>query len=135
MDLRQACYGVALSALIGCDYDAAPANEAKKLLENARTITVLEERVSVGKNYDVLVDDKVVATVSGKNFNLWTDRFDLRTIDGSLLAYEKESARFGILWRAATFYDPKENVTGYLGEEIDSRVLGLVSPYYIFHVY
>lgn len=126
---------LALTALPGCFAEDAKLNESRSLLESAETITILEQQVSIGKDYDIIVGDQRVATVSGENIKIWTDRFDLKTIDGQLLAYETESERFGVLWRAATFYDGQGNRTGYLGEELDSRILGLVAPYYVFHFY
>ncbi len=125
----------AVTMLAGCFAEDANPNQSLSLLQNAQTVTVLEQQVSIGNDYDIMVGEQRVATVSGEDIKIWTDRFDLKTIDGQLLAYETESARFGILWRAATFYDPKGQVTGYLGEELGSRAFGLIAPYYVFHFY
>jgi hypothetical protein len=109
-------------------------NNYVEVLHNTTKITVLEANVSIGKEYGIYVNGKKVATVAGKNFKILTDRFDLKTIDGRLLAYETERDTGGVLYRAATFYDSAGNVTGSSGEEYDSGLMGMFD-YYIFHFY
>ena len=102
-------------------------------LRSATTITIKEKMLSWGKHYDILVEDKVVATVTGKSVRIISgDVFTMKTKDGKVLASEKECKRFFKLDRSAICYDAKGNVTGYLGQE---SIKDFFSLSYVFHFY
>jgi len=76
---------------------AAPTgpNQYEQTLRGAKKITISELTISMGKDYNILVDDKKVATVTGKDVRIMGgDVFTLKTIDDKVLAYEKEHKRF-----------------------------------------
>jgi hypothetical protein len=60
----------------------------------------------------------------------WGDEFVLKTLDGTVLASEKESKRVFAWNRSAEFRDPQGRVTGYLAED---KIGDLFSPGYVFH--
>jgi hypothetical protein len=108
-------------------------SNSAKLLTSAKKIVISEHTISMGKDYDILVDGKKVATVTGKNVRVFGgDVFTLTTADGSTLAYEKENKRFLSFDRAATIYDAGGNVTGYLAEK---KFKSMFSLSYIFYFY
>jgi len=98
----------------------------------AEKLTVNEHGWSWAKRYDIEVDGKKVAEVSGKMVEVFGDVFTLKTIDGKVLAQEKEDKRFLSLTRAASCYDSQGNLMGYIGEEVLSN---LFSMSYVFHFY
>ena len=104
----------------------------EKLLRSATEITVSEYAVAIGKDYDILADGVKVATVSGKNIKIISDEFTLKTLDGKVLASEKEHKRWLRLNRAASMYDGQGNLVGYFGEEV---LKDLFSIHYVFHLY
>jgi uncharacterized protein YxjI len=105
----------------------------EKMLMSAAKITVSEYSVSIGKDYDILADGKKAAIVSGKNIRIiGGDVFTLTTLDGKVLASEKEHHRWISLNRAASIYDGQENLVGYFGEE---KLSNLFSVHYVFHIY
>jgi len=110
-----------------------PSNYADTI-HSARHFVIEEEVVNVGKDYDISVNGKQVATISGKNFRgpFSGDAFVLKTLDGKVLATEKEEKRWLRLNRAASIYDGQGSLTGYLGEEVWND---LFSAGYIFHFY
>ncbi len=109
----------------------------EKALRSASEITVDERSMSVGKHYNILADGKKVATVTGKSTHALTgsfvgDVFTLKSLDGRVLASEKEEKRYLRYDRAATVYDGQGKVTGYIAEE---QFEDLFSFGYIFHFY
>lgn len=125
---------VALAGLIYTTHTPdAQDGTAKDALYNAQELRIEERILSVGKDYDVLADGVRVATVSGKDLNLWADKFTLETTDGEELASEKENKRVFIKYnRSAEFFDAQGNTTGYLAEK---RFTNLLTPGYIFHFF
>lgn len=101
-------------------------------LRSASKIEVKEKVISIGKHYDLYVDGEKVAEVTGKAIEILGDVFTLKTVDGKVLASEKESKRFLRLSRAAICYDGDGSVTGYIGEE---KLKDLFSWSYVFHFY
>lgn len=102
-------------------------------LEAATEITISEHSISMGRDYSILVGDEKVATVSGKDVRVvGGDVFTLKTLDGKVLAYEKEHKRWLSLSRAASIYDGQGNLVGYFGEE---KIKDLFSVHYVFHIY
>jgi len=108
-------------------------NQYEQTLRGAKKITISELTFSMGKDYNILVDDKKVATVTGKDVRIMGgDVFTLKTIDDKVLAYEKEHKRFFKLNRAASIYDGNNKLVGYFGEE---KLKNLFSVSYVFHIY
>jgi len=107
-------------------------NTNAKKIYDATSITVEEYVMSLGKKYAIKIDDKDVGTVSGNVFKPFGDVFTLKTIDGVVMAKEKEVKRFLRLNRAAVCYDPDGKESGFIGEEVFND-WGSIS--YVFHFY
>ena len=130
---------IPLAALLaGCDWSSpnvkleSTLNPVQKLKE-ASTITIEERVLNLGKDYNIIVGGEKVATVSGKDINvIGGDVFTLTTVDGQVLASEKEHARFLSLSRTASCYDKQGTLTGYIGEE---TLKDFFSLSYVFHFY
>lgn len=101
-------------------------------LRGASEIVISEKVLTVGKHYDVYVGSEKVADVTGKAIEIWGDVFTLKTVDGKVLASEKECKSFLKLNRSAICYDKNSNVIGYIGEE---KISDLLSWSYVFHFY
>lgn len=101
-------------------------------LNKASEIFIEEANFSWGKHYDIYVNEDEVAEVTGKNIKLWSDEFTLKTLDGKVLATEKENKRIFRWNREAVFYDSKGKINGYIGEE---RWNDLFKWGYIFHFF
>jgi len=132
-------------ALTGCTQGDAPLGleqqeptslnhmSYEQKLRNAVTISIEEQVINFGKDYDIFVKGEKVATVSGKNVRFFGgDVFTLKCEDGKVLSHEKEHKRFLSLNRAASCYDGNGNLTGYIGEE---QIRDLFSFSYVFHFY
>jgi hypothetical protein len=103
----------------------------KKILNNAKTIRIEEDPISVWKHYDILVDDTKVAEVTGKFITAFGDEFEMKDMNGNVLTKEKQMKRYGLKFnRMAVFYDEKGNITGYIGEQTMTK---LFSIGYYFH--
>lgn len=97
--------------------DRDSSNQYEDKLRSTKVITIKEKTFGMGKDYDIIIDDKDVATVSGKDFRfLGGDLFTLKTLDGKILASEKEHKDFLQMDRAASVYDGNGELTGYIGE-------------------
>ena len=102
-------------------------------LNNASQITIEERVLNIGKDYNIIVGREKVASVSGKDINvIGGDVFTLTTVDGQVLASEKEHTRFLSLSRTASCYDAQGKLTGYIGEE---KLKDFFSLSYVFHFY
>ncbi|VVB78191.1 Uncharacterised protein [uncultured archaeon] len=101
-----------------------------KRIKEASQIEIQEAIMTIGKEYDIYVNNERVGEVDGKSFKIWGDEFQLKTLDEKLLASEKESKRIFAWNRQATFYGPNGNVTGHLGEE---RWNDMFTWGYVFH--
>ncbi len=111
-------------------YNTSFQDKSEERLRNATKITIDEEVINLGKDYDILVDGDKLATVSGENLKLWNDEFVLKTIDGKILASEREDKRI-VRWnRAAAIYNGNGTLSGYLTEE---TIEDMFSFGYIFH--
>ena len=118
--------------LIGCG-SPENAKNPEQQLRSALEVKIEERVINLGKDYDILVRGQKVATVSGKNVRIMSgDVFTLTTVDGKVLASEKEHKSFFALNRAASCYDSKGELTGYLGEE---RFKDFLFLSYTFHFY
>ncbi|MBI5390248.1 hypothetical protein HZB02_02065 [Candidatus Woesearchaeota archaeon] len=104
----------------------------EQALHSAHEITIQETWLQKGKHYAVFADDVPVGSVDGKNVVLFGDAFTLTTLDGKVLASEKENKRLVRMTRAADFYDGEGKHTGSLGEEVLDRWLSFS---YVFHFY
>lgn len=85
---------------------------------NAKTITIREALISIGKKYVIYIDNEEVGRVIGKPFNIVGDVFTLYDNSGKELASEKQERRilnFSIN-RLATI-EQDGVITGYIGEE------------------
>jgi len=89
----------------------------------ARTILVDERMLSWGKEYEIKVAGETLATVEGKNWKTWTDLFTLTTIDGVVLASERENMRAFGPNRSAAFFDGDGRPSGYFSEDTLSDFL------------
>lgn len=105
-----------------------------QILKDAKNITIEEHVITINKEYDVIVDGVLVATVTGKYINITGDVFELRDTKGELLAKEKQIKRWGVkLNRLAEVKDENDNVTGYIGEDVISDFFSISK--YKFHFY
>ncbi len=100
----------------------------------AKKVSIQEEIISINKEYNVYIDGKHVATVSGKYINVTGDVFKLEDSNGNLIAQEKQIKRWGVkLNRLAKVMDKNENVTGYIGEDVIKDFFSVSK--YKFHFY
>jgi uncharacterized protein YxjI len=105
-----------LAALLAGAAYASPESD----LRSAREIRIEEKVFNRGKDYDVKVDGQIVAKVAGKNFRMpWQgDVFTLQTVDGVVLASEKEhKRRMFESNRSAAISDGAGGIWGYIGEQ------------------
>jgi len=126
---------VGLTALLISYSSIASSNKLtpQQQLYAAKEIHVKEHSMSMGKDYDIEVNGKKVATISGKDMRfMGGDIFTLKTTDGNVLAYEKEQKRFLRMNRVAACYNPQNQVTGYIGEK---HYKDFFSFSYVFHFY
>mgnify|MGYP007069837461 CR=1 FL=1 len=63
--------------------------EAEEILNNASTIEV-RQKFSIGKYYEIYVNDEMIATVQGKAVHLLGDTFTMYSSDGSVMGSEQE---------------------------------------------
>ncbi len=146
------CMILALTILVGCsaedystllednqhyDYESDASSNEKDLdeiLKEAKNIRIEERVITINKEYDVIVDGRTVATVSGKYVNITGDVFELKDSRGDLLAKEKQIKRWGVrLNRLAEVSDSSGNITGYIGEDVISDLFSISK--YKFHFY
>lgn len=124
----------------GCSKSQTIADTSTKqnfihLLEQAEEIKVKEKWLSFEKSYDIYIDDVLVGNVSGEFIHITGDVFTLTDIDGKVISTEKQIKRWGIkLNRLAEVRDEKENVVGYIGEDVISDFFTTFSKYK-FHFY
>lgn len=84
-------------------------------INNANSVTIKENIISLNKSYDVYIDGKKIANVSGKYISLTGDVFTLKDNSGNTLMSEKQIKRWGIkLNRVAQIYDAKGNTVRFL---------------------
>jgi uncharacterized protein YxjI len=103
-------------------------------INNAQNVQVIEKVISLNKEYEVYVDSKVIATVSGKYINVTGDVFKLKDNSGNIVASEKQIKRWGVkLNRLARLMDENENTVGYIGEDVIKDLFSLSK--YKFHFY
>jgi uncharacterized protein YxjI len=132
MALKDLAYGVGLASLLAGAAYASPESD----LRSANEIKIEEANgPHMGKDYDLKLDGEIIAKVAGKNVRgpFSGDVFTLATIDGTVLASEKEDKR-GLfeMNRAAAIYDCEGNLWGYIGEK---RERDWFSIAYIFHIF
>jgi hypothetical protein len=112
-------------------------NKYEEKLLTSPTLTIEEKLLSLGKFYHIYpgknTKQKPIATVKGKNWNWLNDVFVLKTVDGKILASEKEVFKFFKFTRAANCFDGNGRNYGYIGEELnwkDALTFG-----HVFHIY
>ena len=64
-----------------------------EIIKSAQTIKIEDTFLSIGKCYNVVIDDKTVATVRGKVFKGFGDTFTLETVNNVVLAKEVQLKR------------------------------------------
>jgi uncharacterized protein YxjI len=101
-------------------------------LEHAKEILISEKLFCLGKQYRIYVDNEKVATVKGRNWNWWTDKFVLKTTDGKILESESENKKILTFNRSASFYDGDGNINGYIAEHTGRDLLNWN---HLFHIY
>lgn len=75
-------------------------------LKKADELVVDEHKLSLGKNYDIVVDGEVVATVTGKFFKLG-DTFTMKDPNGKTIMIAEEDYKWhALLDRNFTLKDP-----------------------------
>lgn len=84
-------------------------------INKAKSVTIREEIISLNKSYDIYVDGKKIANVSGKYISLTGDVFTLKDNSGKVLMSEKQIKRWGLkLNRAAQIYGADGNTVRLL---------------------
>lgn len=105
-----------------------------EIINSASRVTIREEFISLNKKYNIFVDGKQVATISGKYINLTGDVFTLTDMSSNVLAKEKQIKRWGVkLNRLAHIMDKNGNTDGYVGEEFFTDFFSISK--YKFHFY
>ncbi len=103
-------------------------------IREAKEVSIQEEIISINKEYNIYIDGKHVATVSGKYINVTGDVFKLEDSNRNLIAQEKQIKRWGIkLNRLAKIMNKDGNVTGYIGEDVIKDFFSVSK--YKFHFY
>lgn len=112
-------------------------DEEENVLEkinSADKVQIKEKIITLNKEYGVYIDDKEIATVSGKYVNITGDVFKLKDMSGKVLSSEKQIKRWGIkLNRLAKLMDNNEKVIGYVGEDVIRDFFAISK--YKFHFY
>ena len=76
-----------------------------------------EHKLSLGKNYDIVVGGEVVATVTGKFFKLG-DTFTMKDPNGKPIMIAEEDYKWhALLDRNFTLRDPNGTILGFIGDE------------------
>ncbi len=92
-------------------------DETIEKLNDAQIIQI-RQKFSIGKYYEILVDDEIVATVQGKPFHLLGDTFSMYSSDGSLIATETEEVLH--LNHQAVFRDYNGNEVFHMSDKLIS---------------
>lgn len=105
--------------------------EYEKILNVAETITVKENHLSFGKDYEIYVNDEQVAEVKGKFLNSFGDEFVMTDMNDKFMIKEEQIKRWGMKYtRTAVIKDADEQVVGHIAEKTDTK---LFSIGYYFH--
>jgi uncharacterized protein YxjI len=104
-----------------------------QVLSSAKEIEIKESLISLGKKYKLYVDGKYVAEVTGKMITVFGDEFKLIDGSGNVLAKEKQIKRWHLKFdRSAAILNPRDNITGYIGEETLTKIFSIG---YFFHFF
>ena len=107
--------------------------QSMKKLNNAKSIVIKKDLISIGKSYDVEVDGKSFGSVDGDFIKITGDKFVLTNDDGTILSSEKQVKRWGVkLNRLAEVKNNKDETVGFIGEE---RLGDLLKWGFNFHFY
>lgn len=108
-------------------------DEYLELLQNAKQLEIKEEILSMGKEYNVFVDDTLVANVKGKAINVTGDLLTMTDPNGKFLIKEKQIKRWGIKFtRNGVFLNEKDEEIAYIGEKINTKLTNIG---HYFHFY
>ena len=103
-------------------------------INNAEKIEIREKIITYNKEYVIYLDNKEIATVSGKYINLTGDVFTLKDNHGNTLTSEKQIKRWGIkLNRLAEVRDKNGEAVSYIGEDVIKDLFSISK--YKFHFY
>ena len=109
------------------------ANATMQTLEQAKTLVVETDFVSLNKSYNVSVEGEKVAEVEGKYLPLFGDTLTLEDLNGNELGSERQIKRWNIkLNRLAEIMDESGVTEGYIGEKVIQNFFNLG---YTFHFY
>ena len=104
------------------------------VINKTASVKVEEAYYSFSKSYNIYVDDKKIATITGEYVNYDGDVFTLKDVNGKVLAKEKQIRRYGMrLNRLAHVMDANGKTTGYIGEDLIRDWLAWDK--YKFHIY
>lgn len=96
------------------------------ILDNTDSFKIEKQIFSLKKHYYVLVDDVIVAEITGKFFPIFGDTLEMVDANGKLVKVEHQVKRLGptkdklfnfSIDRLAKIQDRDGNTTGYIGEE------------------
>ncbi|MGF7535042.1 hypothetical protein AAGG74_15335 [Bacillus mexicanus] len=105
----------------------------EELLSNTNEFRIKEATFSLGKAYNVYVDDTLVATVKGEVIKVTGDVLTMTDPNDKLLIKEKQIKRWGFKFtRSGVFLDENDNEIGYLGEKTITKLTNLG---HYFHFY
>ena len=98
----------------------------EEILDKTDTFEVQKQIFSLNKHYFVLVDDVVVAEITGKLFPLFGDTLTVTDANNKIVKIENQIKRLGpthgelfniSFSRLAEIKDASGNITGYIGEQ------------------
>lgn len=116
------------------EYTAKQNNEdIQNVINSSDKIIIKKQLVTMNAGYDVLIDNKKVATVDGKYVTLFGDVFSLNDKYGNKLSSEKQIKRWNIkINRLAEVFDLNDETIGFIGEE---KFKDFLKYGYKFHFY
>lgn len=107
--------------------------EYTELLQNAKQVKVKEEVFSIGKEYNIFVEDTLVANVKGKSVNVTGDVLTMTDPNGKFLIKEKQIKRWGIKFtRNGVFLNEEDEEIAYIGEKMSTKLTNIG---HYFHFY
>lgn len=115
------------------DYSEEKIIKSLNDLNNAKKITITKDLISLNNSYSVHIDGNYFGSITGKYINLTGDKFTLKDEESNKLSSEKQIKRWNIkLNRLAEVYNYKDDIVGYIGEEI---IKDMFKFGYVFHFY
>lgn len=111
----------------------------EEIISNADEIKMEKQIFSLKKHYFVLVDDVVVAEITGKYFPIFGDEVTVRDINNKIIKTETQIKRLGptngkvfnfSINRVAQIKDKSGNITGYIKENRLRNLFSLIHKQY-----